>query len=212
MKLPRLREVRELRGWSQGVLAEKAGVSRDSISNYETGHRQAYPATARKLADALSVSIADLIEPVRTEELVGAGKAEAPREAGRNPKTDEINLRYRPYRIGLERLCEHWEKRLAADDLDRRSLEEFFVTAECLVPTILTEIINSELAELLEVVGGEPRNELTQISEFWPACNRYMQLGEELARTGREKFPEDGTEHKVIKLADFQRGLGRRAG
>jgi transcriptional regulator with XRE-family HTH domain len=62
LKLPRLREVRQLRGWSQGVLAEKADVSRDSISNYETGHREAYPATARKLADALGVAIADLIE------------------------------------------------------------------------------------------------------------------------------------------------------
>jgi transcriptional regulator with XRE-family HTH domain len=62
LKLPRLRKVRELRGWSQGVLAEKADVSRDSISNYETGHREAYPSTAKKLADALSVTIADLME------------------------------------------------------------------------------------------------------------------------------------------------------
>jgi transcriptional regulator with XRE-family HTH domain len=62
LKLPRLRKVRELRGWSQGVLAEKADVSRDSISNYETGHREAYPSTAKKLADALDVTIADLME------------------------------------------------------------------------------------------------------------------------------------------------------
>ena len=62
MKLPRLRKVREQRGWSQGVLAEKADVSRDSISNYETGQRDAYPATARKLADALGVSVAELEE------------------------------------------------------------------------------------------------------------------------------------------------------
>jgi transcriptional regulator with XRE-family HTH domain len=82
LKLPRLREVRELRGWSQGVLAEKADVSRDSISNYETGHREAYPATARKLADALEVGIGALVEPTRAEEPVLAGKTEAPREAG----------------------------------------------------------------------------------------------------------------------------------
>jgi transcriptional regulator with XRE-family HTH domain len=62
LKLPRLRKVREQRGWSQGVLAEKADVSRDSISNYETGQRDAYPATARKLADALGVSVAELEE------------------------------------------------------------------------------------------------------------------------------------------------------
>lgn len=44
------------------MLAEKADVSRDSISNYETGQRDAYPATARKLADALGASVAELEE------------------------------------------------------------------------------------------------------------------------------------------------------
>ena len=75
MKLPRLREVRESHGWSQGALAEKAGVSRDSISNYETGQREAWPSTAKRLADALDVEITDLRG---VGELVGAGKDEAP--------------------------------------------------------------------------------------------------------------------------------------
>ena len=60
MKLPRLKEVRELHGWSQKRLAEESGVSRDSISNYETGQREAWPATAKRLAEALGVEIADL--------------------------------------------------------------------------------------------------------------------------------------------------------
>jgi transcriptional regulator with XRE-family HTH domain len=65
LRLPRLKEVRELHGWSQKKLAEESGVSRDSISNYETSQREAWPATARKLADALGVQIADLREPAR---------------------------------------------------------------------------------------------------------------------------------------------------
>jgi transcriptional regulator with XRE-family HTH domain len=80
LKLPRLKEVRELHGWSQAKLAEESEVSRDSISNYETGQREAWPATAKKLADALHVEIADLREPAR--ELATSGKDEAPREAG----------------------------------------------------------------------------------------------------------------------------------
>ena len=91
MKLTRLRDVRELHGWSQSKLAEESGVSRDGISNYETGHREAWPSTARKLADALGVEIADLV--TRNEELVGAGKVEpavpldkAPREAGQRKR------------------------------------------------------------------------------------------------------------------------------
>lgn len=63
--MPRLKEERELHGWSQKKLAEESGVSRDSISNYETGQRDAWPATAKKLADALGVEIADLREPAR---------------------------------------------------------------------------------------------------------------------------------------------------
>jgi transcriptional regulator with XRE-family HTH domain len=80
LKLPRLKEVRELHGWSQAKLAKESDVSRDSISNYETGQREAWPATAKKLADALHVEIADLREPAR--ELATSGKAEAPRGTG----------------------------------------------------------------------------------------------------------------------------------
>jgi transcriptional regulator with XRE-family HTH domain len=63
LKLPGLREQRELHGLSQSELARVAGVSRDSISNYETGQREAWPSTAKKLADALAVDIADLVSP-----------------------------------------------------------------------------------------------------------------------------------------------------
>jgi transcriptional regulator with XRE-family HTH domain len=80
LKLPRLKEVRELHGWSQAKLAEESDVSRDSISNYETGQREAWPATAKKLADALHVEIADLREPAR--ELATSGKAKAPPPSG----------------------------------------------------------------------------------------------------------------------------------
>jgi transcriptional regulator with XRE-family HTH domain len=78
LRLARLREVRELRGWSQSKLAEESDVSRDGISNYETGHREAWPSTARKLADALGVEISDLV--ARAEELVPLD--EAPQETG----------------------------------------------------------------------------------------------------------------------------------
>jgi transcriptional regulator with XRE-family HTH domain len=87
LKLPRLKEVRELHGWSQAKLAEESDVSRDSISNYETGQREAWPATAKKLADALHVEIADLREPAR--ELAASGKDEAPKEAGQTQSSTQ---------------------------------------------------------------------------------------------------------------------------
>jgi transcriptional regulator with XRE-family HTH domain len=83
LKLPRLKEVRELHGWSQKKLAEESGVSRDSISNYETGQREAWPATSRRLADALGVEIADLLqEPTSPKEVAPSSPDEWARERG----------------------------------------------------------------------------------------------------------------------------------
>jgi transcriptional regulator with XRE-family HTH domain len=117
LKLPRLKEVRELHGWSQAKLAEESDVSRDSISNYETGQREAWPATAKKLADALHVEIADLREPAR--ELATSGKAEAPMEerlAGADPSSKLIEA------MVLEEIAELWAEQLARGLYDRRTL------------------------------------------------------------------------------------------
>ena len=59
MKVPRLKEWRERRGLSQEALAELAGVSRDGISSYENGRREAHPGTAKKLADAVAYLLSD---------------------------------------------------------------------------------------------------------------------------------------------------------
>jgi putative transcriptional regulator len=103
LKLPRLKEVRELHGWSQAKLAEEAGVSRDSISNYETGHREAWPATSKKLADALDVEIEDLTRP----------KVSAPSTSGQPEKeisVEERHARYlRAWRGFVWKLVHRWE-------------------------------------------------------------------------------------------------------
>jgi transcriptional regulator with XRE-family HTH domain len=115
LRLARLREVRELRGWSQSKLAEESDVSRDGISNYETGHREAWPSTARKLADALGVEISDLV--VRAEELVPL--AEAPREAGLADADTSGKLTAAG---ALEEIAELWAEQLARGFYDRRTL------------------------------------------------------------------------------------------
>lgn len=61
MRLVRLREWREKRGLSQQDLAERAEVGRAAISKYENVRREAHPATARKIADALGVEPEDLL-------------------------------------------------------------------------------------------------------------------------------------------------------
>lgn len=55
MNLPHLRNFRQRAVMSQDQLAQKSGVARDTISKLETGQRQAYPSTIRKLASGLQV-------------------------------------------------------------------------------------------------------------------------------------------------------------
>jgi transcriptional regulator with XRE-family HTH domain len=47
---------------TQAALAEKAGVNRVTVAEIETGRKQGSIATLRALADALRVSLDDLVE------------------------------------------------------------------------------------------------------------------------------------------------------
>ena len=64
VSLPRLREIRERRALSQRELSKLAGVSRVTIVRLEAGGEDPFPTTVRKLATALNVDPADLMEPI----------------------------------------------------------------------------------------------------------------------------------------------------
>ena len=55
-----LRVYRDLRGFTQAVLAERAGVNRVTVAEIETRRKQGSVATLRALADALGVPLDDL--------------------------------------------------------------------------------------------------------------------------------------------------------
>ena len=59
--LPTLRLLRRSRGLSQRELGRLAGVSAGTVYRLENGLRGAYPATVRKLADALGVPPEELV-------------------------------------------------------------------------------------------------------------------------------------------------------
>ena len=61
VELPRLREWRESRGLMQKEVAENAGISEWTVLRAEGGASVRTP-TARKIADALGVSVSDLLE------------------------------------------------------------------------------------------------------------------------------------------------------
>lgn len=69
----RLRAARDLRGWSQGVLAEKAGMPASSIAHFEAGSRKPSFDTLRRLANALEVTTDYLLGRVDDPSLAEAG-------------------------------------------------------------------------------------------------------------------------------------------
>ena len=58
----RLRRLRLEAGLSLRALALAAGVSHDTAMEIEAGRRAPHPRTVKKLADALAVSVSDLID------------------------------------------------------------------------------------------------------------------------------------------------------
>lgn len=62
-KLTRLRSLRERKALTQRELAEKAGITHVQISRLENESAEPHPSTVRKLAAALGVEPAELMEP-----------------------------------------------------------------------------------------------------------------------------------------------------
>ena len=56
-----VRQLREARGWSQEILAEKADLNRSYVGEVERGKAIPSLVTLDKLADALGVGITDLL-------------------------------------------------------------------------------------------------------------------------------------------------------
>jgi transcriptional regulator with XRE-family HTH domain len=101
-----LKKTRLDRGYSQRALAERSGVSPATIYELENGRRRANPSTLRKLADALDVSVGDLLHEEKEgkvsvlvrweeqnsmahgEELRFTGKMVATEEHSRNVRVD----------------------------------------------------------------------------------------------------------------------------
>ena len=231
MKLPRLKEVRELHGWSQKKLAEESGVSRDSISNYETGQRDAWPATAKKLADALDAEISDLREPARELALPKAEAPDAGRAAGHSfgrvsARREEAiekfeqeleQERYAPAAIaqGWHQLAQRWSKRLETGAFDVRSLEDLMDTLEDVALGMEANVATERRELSTRYDEGAVRN----MTVLRPAINRLSQLVGEIlreidARKAEAEQPEQPEDYaaltgKVLNIEDHLNRMKR---
>jgi transcriptional regulator with XRE-family HTH domain len=71
----RVRQLREERFLSMAELADKAGISKNTLFRVETGNYSAIPRTVRKIAEALGVEPGALVTPEELRELRGNAQA-----------------------------------------------------------------------------------------------------------------------------------------
>lgn len=56
----RIKEYRELLGWSQSELSRRSGVPQSAISRYEAGEQEPGYSRLKRIADALGISVEEL--------------------------------------------------------------------------------------------------------------------------------------------------------
>ena len=115
-------------------------------------------------------------------------------EERRGMELEEIRESYRATREGLGRYCDVWERRIAADDLDRESVWGFLEVADALLPAA-TDSAVSELIGISSVVdhfeGDSVSEEALAEASVKPVVDRYHAIGRRLQEVWREKFATD---------------------
>lgn len=203
--MEQLTRLRKRKGLSQRALAKESGVSPATVYELENARREPNPSTLRKLARALGVEVADLLEEVESP------KAQAPLWSDKYRERREYD--FQAAREGLERFCKHWENQLADGNLNREAFTEFGVTAEHWIPMLQVACA----AEANEIIRTDKRNyhpdlygtgsEILSLSELWPAAERYIKLGENMAAAEHEMYG-DGAE--VERRREMMRQLTRQ--
>jgi transcriptional regulator with XRE-family HTH domain len=177
--LETVKRIRTMRGMNQVDLAKASGVSQNTISEIETGRREARPATLGKLAKALDVEIADFFEEqpypkaqsplpeaeqraVRQHEgLVGLHESAA--RLGRNVAASFANFR----KADLERLAIFYEldaslaKMRGGRDIWGRDPEDLGEATDQLEAA--AGLVQTALQEHLDLVPEETRPALDEL-------------------------------------------------
>jgi excisionase family DNA binding protein len=163
---------------------------------------------------AYRVSEEDLAEYLEGARVAPSGKALASsqpdfngllEEERRRAELEEIRESYRATREGLGRYCDVWEQRIAADDLDRESVQGFLETGTALLPAA-TDSAVSELIGISSVVDYAEDNSVSDEAlaeaSVKPVVDRYHEIGRRLQEVWREKFAADAGAPDTGKLIE----------
>jgi transcriptional regulator with XRE-family HTH domain len=192
LQIPRLRQWRELRGLTQKELAAESGVSTRSIAGYEAG-AAARPNTARKLAEALNIEVADFL-----------AEYEAPIvSAPPSPEQQELFN-------GLEEDLRTW--RWEAEDFikdNKPLLDEESLTV--VVSTKLAQRAAKRLTEVTEKFDEASQDEnfpLTELNDLDNARQMLIEFTQEVIANHKRRYgePERMNELQVV-VDNTRRGV-----
>jgi transcriptional regulator with XRE-family HTH domain len=167
-----VKEWRHRRMLSQQEVADRAGTSLFTIQRIERGEGNVRPKTGRAVAAALGVPIEELLP-----------KAQAPLWSDEAPERRPFD--FREAGEALNRYCDRWEKIVASNSVDDRTIKEFWVTGDGWIP-VMDIALAAELHELRRATGLEG-SELYQRSELWRANERYLAIFSEILTAATAK-------------------------
>jgi|GEM_PF-2173150 transcriptional regulator with XRE-family HTH domain len=186
--MEQLKRLRTEKGLSQARLAARAEVDPSTVNQIERGAREASPATLRKLAHALDVSLF---------ELLGDDSPKVEPSLPFEEQGDEQRRRekYLPWLEFANRYSERWYERADRGDLDESAIREWKATLQDLGKSVLRlreeeelgwsqeKILEMEDELIMRKVGASFMGPLTTILD----AHQALLNEDELARFRRER-------------------------
>jgi transcriptional regulator with XRE-family HTH domain len=201
--LETVKRIRTMRGMNQVDLAKASGVSQNTISEIETGRREARPATLGKLAKALGVEISDFFE--ESDVSPKAQRSSSPEPSLFNGLEDELHQAvYTPWLEFIDRYADRWEERIAHQVLDAGAVAEFVATLEDLGPVL-------RRLGLREKQEQPPDYDFTYGPTTGQVIGRLMDLLNPLIEAGAKQAEESDLERLRRRREEFASGQGRAA-
>jgi transcriptional regulator with XRE-family HTH domain len=189
--MQRIRELRAERGLTQVRLAVAADMNPATLNRIEQGKANPNIKTLERLAQALDVGLVDLL---------AGDSPEAQASLWLEEQLERRDYDFQAARDGLDRFCEHWHRRLSKQDLNRQAFDDLGVTVETWIP-ILTQTLAAEWNELH--AAGKDWNQ----SVVWPATERFLRLGEDLAAAEHEMYGQDMEAEKRRESFEVLEGM-----
>ena len=187
----RIRELRAERGLTQVRLAVAADMNPATLNRIEQGKANPNIKTLERLAEALGVGLTELLENE-------SPKVQASLWPEEQPERREYD--FRAVRDALDGFCNHWSRRLIKGDIARQEFDELGVVVNGWVP-VLQAALTAEWNELR--AAGKDFDE----SVVWPAAERFLEIGEDLAALENEKYGDDMEAEKRKESFKVLRGI-----